>query len=92
MVGPCCHALAGSGHKAIIKLLLDTDKVDANSKDKYSWTSLSHGAWKGREAVVKLLVECSNIEATREKRVVGRRCHMQWHEAVVKLLQYSLAM
>jgi ankyrin repeat protein len=47
---------AANGHEAVVKLLLDTGKVDANSKDSnYGRTPLSWAAGNGHEAVVKLL-------------------------------------
>ncbi|CAG8982672.1 hypothetical protein HYALB_00014050 [Hymenoscyphus albidus] len=48
---------ARNGHEAVVKLLLQTDKVDADSKDnKYGQTPLSWAAENGHEAVVKLLL------------------------------------
>ena len=45
-----------NGHEAVVKLLLDTGKVDADSKDTSSGqTSLLLAAENGHEAVVKLL-------------------------------------
>jgi len=47
---------AGGGHEAVVKLLLETGKVDVDSKDSYSGrTPLSYAAESGHEAVVKLL-------------------------------------
>ncbi|KAB5581125.1 hypothetical protein GE09DRAFT_463702 [Coniochaeta sp. 2T2.1] len=44
---------AEKGHEAVVKLLLDTGKVEINSKDsRYGRTSLSWAAEKGHEAVV----------------------------------------
>jgi ankyrin repeat protein len=39
----------------VVKLLLATGKVDADSKDKDGQTPLSRAAGSGHEAVVKLL-------------------------------------
>ena len=47
---------AQNGHEAVVKLLLETGKVDVDSKDKgYGQTPLSWAAQNGHEAVVKLL-------------------------------------
>ncbi|KAF7507547.1 hypothetical protein GJ744_010338 [Endocarpon pusillum] len=47
---------AENGHEAVVKLLLDTSKVDADSKDsKYGRTPQSWAMKNGHEAVVKLL-------------------------------------
>jgi hypothetical protein len=43
------------GHEAMVELLLETDKVDINSKDNYGQTPLSWAAKRRHEAVVKLL-------------------------------------
>jgi ankyrin repeat domain-containing protein 50 len=47
--------VAGNGHEAVVKLLLATGKVDADSKDTDGQTPLSWAAGDGHEAVVKLL-------------------------------------
>jgi len=46
------------GHEAVVKLLLETGKVDPESKDKeYGQTPLSWAVRNGHKAVVKLLLE-----------------------------------
>ncbi|KAH7042242.1 hypothetical protein B0J12DRAFT_674339 [Macrophomina phaseolina] len=45
---------AGSGHEAVVKLLLANDDVDPDSKDGCGWTPLSLAAGGGHEAVVNL--------------------------------------
>jgi ankyrin repeat protein len=47
---------ARGGHKVVVKLLLETGKVDVNSKDKNGRTLLSWSAKDGHEAMVKLLL------------------------------------
>ena len=44
---------AENGHEAIVKLLLETSKVNADSKDNYGRTTLWWAARNGHEAVVK---------------------------------------
>ena len=46
---------AESGHEAVVKLLLATEKVDVDSKDYYRSDTAVVAAESGHEAVVKLL-------------------------------------
>ncbi|KAK3339432.1 hypothetical protein B0H65DRAFT_476487, partial [Neurospora tetraspora] len=46
---------AKNGHEAVVKLLLDTGKVDADAQDQDGWTALYIAAKNGYEAVLKLL-------------------------------------
>jgi len=43
--------------ETIVKLLLETSKVEVDSKDSYGRTPLSWAAEKGCETVIKLLLE-----------------------------------
>lgn len=77
-----------NGHKAVVQLLLDTGKVEADAKGKDSRTPLSWAAEKGHEAVVQLLLE-NKVEA--DAKDWRRRTPLWWatkngHEAVVQLL------
>jgi ankyrin repeat protein len=54
MAGRHCHLRQG-GHGAVIKLLLESGKVDVNSTDKNGQTPLSYAAKEGHNTVVKLL-------------------------------------
>ena len=79
---------ANQGHEAVVKLLLDTKKVDIDSKDKDGLTPLSEAADNGHESVVKLLLE--NNAALETKNKNGRTL-LSWaaengQRAVVKLL------
>jgi hypothetical protein len=49
------HGQLGWRHEAVVKLLVDTGKVDVDSRDNYGQTPLSLADERGREAVVKLL-------------------------------------
>ena len=78
---------AVKGHEAIVKLLLDTGKVDADS----NWsgrTPLSWAAEKGREAIVKLLLDTGKVDA--DSNWSGwtplSLAAVNGHEAIVKLL------
>ncbi|KAI9843643.1 MAG: hypothetical protein M1837_006225 [Sclerophora amabilis] len=77
------------GHEAVVKLLVERDDVEAESKDKYGWRPLSHAARGGHEAVVKLLVERDDVEAdSKDDRGQTPLFFAAWggQEAVVKLL------
>ena len=45
----------------MVKLLLETGKVDADSKDSSGQTPLQRAAGEGHEAVVKLLLETGSL-------------------------------
>jgi ankyrin repeat protein len=47
---------ADNGNEAIVKLLLDTGRVDVNWKDSEGLTLLSRAKARGHEAVMKLLL------------------------------------
>jgi len=53
---------AKNGFTELVKLLLDTEKVDVNFKDPGGRTPLSWAAHAGSEAVVKLLLETHGVE------------------------------
>ena len=72
-----------------MKLLLETGKVDVDSKDSDSRTPLSWAAEFGQEAVVKLLLETGKVDV--DSKDSDSRTPLSWaaqnrHEAVVKLL------
>jgi len=78
------------GLEAVVKLLLETGKVEVDSKDsKYGQTPLSWAARNGYEAVVKLLLESGKADV--DSRDKSGQTPLSWaaqngHEAVVKLL------
>jgi ankyrin repeat domain-containing protein 50 len=79
------------GHEAVVGLLLETGKVDVDSKDmEYGQTPLSWAAERGHEAVVKLLLETGKVDVDSKGMEYGRtplsRAAERGHEAVVKLL------
>jgi ankyrin repeat protein len=51
----CNPQLQESSQTLVVKLLLETGKVEANSKDEYGQTPLSLAIGKGHDAIVKLL-------------------------------------
>ncbi|KAJ5346217.1 hypothetical protein N7452_004221 [Penicillium brevicompactum] len=79
---------ACKGYKAVVKLLLETGQVNADSKDSRRATPLLVAAQNGHEAVVKLLLDTGRVD-------VNSKCAYQTslflaayygHEAVMKLL------
>jgi len=54
--------LAELGNKAIVKLLLDTDKVDVDVKDKDGRTPLWRAVENRHEAIVKLLLDTGKVD------------------------------
>ncbi|KAI9668010.1 MAG: hypothetical protein M1821_000830 [Bathelium mastoideum] len=53
---------AMEGHKAIVRLLLGTNRVDVNAKDNDGRTPLLWAAKKGHEAVVGLLLRANKVD------------------------------
>jgi ankyrin repeat domain-containing protein 50 len=77
------------GLNAVVKLLLETGKVDVDSKDADGQTPLSWAAEEGHEAVVKLLHETGKADV--DLKDADGQTPLWWaaeagHEAVVKLL------
>ncbi|KAI9776691.1 MAG: hypothetical protein M1839_009418 [Geoglossum umbratile] len=77
------------GYEAVVKLLLETSKVNVDSKDSGGRTPLSWAAGRGHEVVVKLLLETG--KAGVDSKDSGGRTPLSWaaeggHEAVVRLL------
>jgi hypothetical protein len=86
--------VAELGDKVLLAFLLETGRVDVDSKDtKGGQTPLSRAAEGGHEAVVKLLLETGKVDVDSKDTTYGRT-PLSWaaeggHEAVVKLLQLS---
>jgi hypothetical protein len=83
------HLTAYFGVQAVIKLLLNTGEVSADSKDDCGRTPLSWAAWSGHKAVVKLLLDTGEVNA--ESMDEDGRTPISWaaengHESIVKLL------
>ena len=79
------------GYKAIIKMLLDTGKVDVDRKDKDGLTAMLHqAAIHGQETVVKLLLDTGNIDAeTKLNKDGATALHIaagNGHDVVVNIL------
>ncbi|KAI9781824.1 MAG: hypothetical protein M1816_002174 [Peltula sp. TS41687] len=52
-----------NGHEAVVKLLVERDDVDADSRDNSGPTPLSGATENGHEAVVELLLARNDVEA-----------------------------
>jgi ankyrin repeat protein len=70
-----------------VKLLVERDDVEADSKDWYGWTLLSWAAEKGHEAVAQALLARDGVDLD-PKDAFGQtplsRVTAHGHEAVVK--------
>ncbi|KAI9770975.1 MAG: hypothetical protein M1840_002679 [Geoglossum simile] len=82
---------AAHGHEAVVKLLLDSGKVDVDVKDEdCGRTPLWCAAARGHEAVVKLLLDSGKVDVDVKNERKGRTplwyAAAHGHEAVVKLL------
>jgi ankyrin repeat protein len=82
---------AQNGHEEVVKLLLDTGKVDVDSKDtRFGLTPLMWAERNGHEAVVKLLLDTGKVNVDSEDTRLGLTpllwAALNGHEAVVKLL------
>ncbi|KAF1957119.1 ankyrin [Byssothecium circinans] len=80
---------ARGGYKIVVKLLLETDKVDVDPKDKNSQTPLSWTAKHGHEAIVKLLLGTGKADVHSKDK--DGRTPLSWaaeggHLAIVELL------
>ncbi|KAI3301182.1 hypothetical protein DTO002I6_372 [Penicillium roqueforti] len=80
---------ACEGYEAVVKLLLETGRVNSDSKDSHGKTPLLAAAQHGHEAVVKLLLETGRVnvdskDSHSETPLLAAAQH--GHEAVVKLL------
>ncbi|KAF4331691.1 ankyrin, partial [Fusarium beomiforme] len=67
---------AGRGDGAIVKLLLDTGKVDIDSQDKDGKTPLSWAARRGHEAIVKLLLDTGQVDIDSQDK--NDRTPLSW--------------
>ncbi|KAH3462598.1 hypothetical protein KXW89_007969, partial [Aspergillus fumigatus] len=76
-------------HKEIVKLLLNTGRVDLESKDSDGQTPLSWAAENGHEGIVKLLLDTGRVDV--ESKDSDGRTPLSWaaengHEGIVELL------
>jgi ankyrin repeat protein len=57
---------AENRYKDVVKLLLETGKVEVDSKDETGRTPLLWAVENGHEAIVKLLLETGKVEVDSE--------------------------
>jgi hypothetical protein len=77
------------GHEAVVKLLLDTSKVNVNLGNMTSRTPLSWAAGNGHEAVVRLLLDTGKVDVDSKDdngQTPLSSASENGHEAIVKLL------
>jgi ankyrin repeat protein len=77
------------GHEVVVQLLLDTNKVDINTRSHKGRTPLRLAAKYGHEAVVRLLLKTSEVDVDAKDNkgstpLLAAAKH--GHEAVVRLL------
>ena len=82
--------LAELGNEVMVKLLLATNKVDVDAKDRGGRTPLSWAAEKGFEAVVKLLLATNKVDVDAKDQ--WGQTPLSWatekgYETAVKLLR-----
>ncbi|KAI8626567.1 ankyrin repeat-containing protein [Xylariaceae sp. FL1651] len=87
------HIVSRYGLRKSLSLLLNTGKVDVDSKDNYGQTPLSWAAEKGHEAVVQLLLNTGKVDVDSKDNNYDNygQTPLSWaakngHEAVVQLL------
>jgi Ankyrin repeats (3 copies)/Ankyrin repeats (many copies) len=82
---------ARSGHESIVRLLVDRDDVEVDSRDSlYGQTPLSRAAGSGHESIVRLLVDRDDVEVDSRDSLYGQtplsRAAGSGHESIVRLL------
>ena len=80
---------AGTGHDAVVRLLVERDGVDINSRDNMTMTPLIWAARNGHEAVVRLLIERDDVEINAKDKWENTALILAAYggqEAVVQLL------
>ncbi|KAI1382375.1 hypothetical protein F4677DRAFT_452091 [Hypoxylon crocopeplum] len=81
---------AKNGHEGVVKLLLDTGKVDVVWKDELGKTPLSYAVNNGHEGVVKLLLNLGKFDANLldfHKQTALSYAARKGHERIIKLLR-----
>lgn len=57
------HA-AERGHEAVVRVLLDSSRVNPNIPSCFGWTPLRYAAERGREGTVSLLLKTGKVKVT----------------------------
>jgi ankyrin repeat protein len=69
------HVKVMNGREAIVKLLIETDKVDVDSEDEHGRTPLLWAAMNGYEVVVTMLLDTSEVEVDLKDQHSKLHCH-----------------
>lgn len=80
---------AQEGHESVVKLLLDTHKVDCNSPDEIGRTPLSYAAQGCHQGIVELLLNISGVDVDPKDSAGATplyRAVETGHGGIVKLL------
>jgi len=80
---------ASNGYEAVVKLLLEIDKVDINIKDKDGKTPLLRAVENRHKAVVKLLLNSAHVDInakSKDGETPLLSAASRGHETIVKLL------
>jgi ankyrin repeat protein len=73
--------------KQPVKLLVERDDVEADSKDWYGWTPLSRAAEKGHEALAQALLARDGVDSDSKdafSQMLLSQATAHGHEAAVK--------
>ena len=82
---------AQNGHEAVVRLLVERNGIDINSRDSYyRKTPLMWAAENGHESIVQLLIESDGVDINCQD-TYDEKTALMWaaedgHEAVVRLL------
>lgn len=77
------------GHGALLRLLLETEKVDVNSRDDIGRTALHLAAMNGQDAIVRLLLETNKIDVNARDNIGRTALHLaavNGQDTIVRLL------
>ena len=89
----CRSGTFSAVHEAVVKLLLNTCRVDVDLRDHIYRTPLSRAAERGHEAIVKLLLDTGQVDVdSKDKNSWTPLCQaaQYGHEGIVKLLLNSV--
>ncbi|KAH8595465.1 ankyrin repeat-containing domain protein [Bisporella sp. PMI_857] len=86
---PALWWAAYKGYPEVVKLLVETGKVNVDFKDGYLKTPLFWACQNGHDAVVKMLLQTGKVDINMKDRL--RRTPLSWaaglgHEGIVELL------
>ncbi|KAI5814639.1 hypothetical protein BZA77DRAFT_356429 [Pyronema omphalodes] len=77
------------GHSSVVKLLLQSEFIDINSKDNCGWTALLWASEIGHDSVIDLLLQSAGIDINltdKDDRTALAWASRNGHDSSVKLL------